>query len=40
MSTTSSKSSRTYLKTLTNETAQLLALARYDGEAYRQWLAS
>ena len=27
------------LETLTNETAQLLALARYDGEAYRQWLA-
>ena len=28
------------LETLTNETAQLLVLARYDGEAYREWLAS
>ena len=28
------------LETLTNETAHLLALAHYDPEAYRQWLAS
>ena len=28
------------LETLTNETAQLLALAHYDPEAYRQWLSS